>query len=326
MKQGWQGVVSIIDRPGGADSDVLVELQRRVRVQRLLPEEIATLSDETEVILIRGGFWTDLPRLLELAPKLKWIHVNMSGVEQLDLDFLRNAGVGLTNSSGVLDRAIAEFVLGATLLWSKGLHRSVLETQQRIWAPREPIANASLRVLIVGAGGIGSQCAALFQQAGFGHVSGVRRSAGELGPAFDERVPLEALSEVLPSFDVVVCCLPGSAQTAGLFDESMIGRLKQRMVLINVGRGSVLDQNALAAHLARHPEMLAVLDVTDPEPLPVDHPLRWAQNLVLSPHMAGETVERHDNFSQLFVENLGRYIEGETLLNTVVPLAPRVAF
>lgn len=315
MGAEWNGVISVLDRPGGADSEVLRRFGEETPLRRLLPSEVEDLDPATEVLLIRGGFWSDLERLLELAPGLKWIHVNMAGVDHLDLELLNRRGVILTNSSGVLDRPIAEFVLGAALLWAKGLHRSVLETQRGEWCPREPLLHASLSVLVVGAGGIGTRCAELFKLAGFGRVAGARRSERPLGPEFDERVEMERLGEALPEFDVVVSCLPAAAGTANIFDAETIRRFRERMVFINVGRGVVLDHEALAALLLRRPEMLAVLDVTEPEPLPPGHPLRQRENLVISPHMAGETVERHDNFSRLFIDNLRRYTAGQPMRN-----------
>ncbi|WP_268826483.1 D-2-hydroxyacid dehydrogenase [Brevibacterium sp. UCMA 11754] len=271
------------------------------------------LDPQTEVILIRGGFWTDMERLLELAPGLRWVHVNMAGLDHLNLKLLGERGVILTNSQGVLDRPIAEFVVGAVLLWSKGLHQSVLHTQQGHWSPREPLSNRSMSTLILGAGGIGTECAKALKVMGFGTVAGFRRDPRRLDTVFDEYVSSEQVPERIGDFDVVVCSLPAAESTENLVNERFLKNLGQAVVFINVGRGSTVDQVALADALSERPLSLAVLDVTEPEPLPTGHPLLQCRNVVISPHMAGETVERHDNFSRVFIDNLGRYLEGAPL-------------
>ncbi|MCU4298251.1 D-2-hydroxyacid dehydrogenase [Brevibacterium permense] len=311
--------VAILDRPGGADSPLFVNLPSYVELQRLLPEAISTLDPRTEVMLIRGGFWTDMESLLDLAPALKWIHVNMAGLDQIDLQFLEHRGVMLTDSRGVLDIAIAEFVLGAVLQWSKGLHVSVLDTQQHRWVPREPLANRSVTTLVLGAGGIGTRCARALKRAGFGAVAGFRRQPLHLDPIFDEYVSAEKLPERIGDFDVVVACLPAAPSTEGFINRHLLERLRRAAVFVNVGRGSTVDQVALADVLAARPASLAVLDVTAPEPLPGDHPLLSTRNVVISPHMAGETVERHDSFTALFIDNLQRYCDGTPLKNCSVP-------
>ncbi|MGC2940980.1 MULTISPECIES: D-2-hydroxyacid dehydrogenase [unclassified Brevibacterium] len=288
-------------------------------MQRLLPAAINTLDHRTEVMLVRGGFWTDMESLLGLAPDLKWIHLNMAGLDHVDLQLLKDRGVMLTNSRGVLDAAIAEFVLGAVLQWSKGLHVSVLDTQQGRWMPREPLANRSMTTLVLGAGGIGTECARTLKKAGFGAVAGFRRHPLRLDPIFDEYVSADDLPARIGDFDAVVACLPATPSTEGFINRTLLDRLGRAAVFVNVGRGSTVDQVALADALAARPDSLAVLDVTAPEPLPDGHPLLSARNVVISPHMAGETVERHDNFTALFIDNLQRYCDGTPLKNRSVP-------
>ena len=310
--------VSVIDKPGGADSPLLQEAMDKVRLKRLLPTEVDNLDPETEIILIRGGFWSDLPKLLRLAPRLKWIHINMAGVEHLDRSFLADKGVALTNAAGVLDRAIAEFALGAALVWTKGLHRSVLHTQSRQWKEREPLLNSGLRALIIGAGGIGTKCAEMLKSAGFGSVTGIRQSPQKLPPVFDDRFELRDLQQKVREFDIVISSLPATNTTSSVLNESVFGNFKESMVLVNVGRGTTVDHHHLAKALRERPDSLAVLDVSAPEPLPPEHPLWKCSNVILSPHMAGETRERHDNYSRLFLENLSRYSQGLPLRNQVL--------
>src|SRR5699024_3241704 len=185
---------------------------------------------------------------------------------------------------GVLDKAIAEFVLGAILQWSKGLHVSLLDTQQRRWIPREPLANRSITTLVLGAGSIGTECARVLKRAGFGAVAGFRRQPSRLDPIFDEYVGAEELPARIGDFNAVVSCLPAGTSTEGFISRTLLERLGAATVFVNVGRGSTVDQGALADVLEARAGSLAVLDVTSPEPLPVDHPLLRAPTGVSNPH------------------------------------------
>lgn len=315
--------IAIIDRSDGADSTLLDDLGSAVSlpgtkftVQRLLPDELRQVHPDTSVVFVRAGYWNDVERLLELAPAVSWIHVNMTGVDHLPVDRLGTAGVILTTCRGVLDHAIAEFVLGSVLLWSKGLLRSALDTQQRRTNYREPKANAELNALIIGTGNIGSECARVFRQAGFGPIVGIRRTPIAL-PDFDEVASVGKLSALIGQHDVVLACLPATTATDGLIGSAVLGQLREESVFINIGRGSTVDHLALAEELNARSRAVAVLDVTDPEPLPADHPLWDCSNVVISPHMSGDTVGRHDAFASIFLENLRRYCVEEKLLNRV---------
>src|SRR5699024_8855422 len=256
-------------------------------------------------------------KLLQLAPGLKWIHVNMAGVDHLYTADIEKQGVILTNAAGVLYEAIAEFVLGAVLIWTKGLHLSVLHTQQRRWEEREPLPNSGLRALIIGAGGIGTACAQTLKKAGFSFVAGIRQSSKELDAVFNERIELENLRWRVGGFDAIICSLPATEATSSVIDEVVLNETKNNMVFVNVGRGTTVAHHDLAQAMQDRPGSLAVLDVTDPEPLPPQHPLWECSNVIVSPHMAGETKERHDNYSKLFFDNLNRYLDGRPLRNQI---------
>ena len=315
--------IAIIDRSDGAESTLLNDLGAAVsdpgielEVQRLLPDDLREVHPDTSVVFVRAGYWTEVDRLLEFAPAVSWIHVNMTGVDHLPVGRLESAGVILTTSRGVLDRAIAEFVLGSVLLWSKGLLRSALDTQERRTEYREPKANAELNALIIGTGNIGSECAHMFRESGFGRIVGVRRTPIAL-PDFDEVLSVAELQAQVGGHDVVLSCLPANTTTAGLIGPAVLKRLREECVFINVGRGATVDHLALAKEMSARSEAVAVLDVTDPEPLPSSHPLWELSNVVISPHMSGDTVSRHDAFASLFLDNLRRFCAGEGLLNRV---------
>lgn len=315
--------IVIVDRSDGADSSRLGDLGSAVnvpgaefKVQRLLPADLRQVHPDTSVVFVRAGYWNDVERLLELAPAVSWVHVNMTGVDHLPVDRMESAGVILTTCRGVLDLAIAEFVLGSVLLWSKGLLRSALDTRERRTDYREPKANSELNALIIGTGNIGSECARVFRQAGFGRIVGIRRTPVPL-PDFDDVASVEVMPIQISQHDVVVSCLPATSATDGLIGSAVLRQLRKESVFINVGRGSTVDHMALAEEMNARAGTVAVLDVTEPEPLPMDHPLWDCSNVVISPHMSGDTVGRHDAFAALFVENLRRYCSGDELLNRV---------
>ncbi|PCC52173.1 D-2-hydroxyacid dehydrogenase [Brevibacterium aurantiacum] len=315
--------IAVIDRSDGAYSSLLGDLDSaanvsgtELKVQRLLPEDLRQVHPDTSVVFVRAGYWNDIDRLLELAPAVSWIHVNMTGVDHLPVDGMESTGVILTTCRGVLDNAIAEFVLGSVLLWSKGLLRSALDTRERRTEYREPKANSELNALIIGSGNIGSECARVFRQAGIGRIVGICRTPVPL-PDFDDVASVKELPLHVGQHDVVVSCLPATRATDGLIGSAMLRQLRKESVFINVGRGSTVDHATLAEEMNARAGAVAVLDVTDPEPLPLDHPLWDCSNVVISPHISGDTVGRHDAFAALFLENLRRYCSGEDLLNRV---------
>ena len=151
-------------------------------------------------------------------------------------------------------------------------------------------------------------------------VIGIRRTGGML-PGFDEMHTLGELDDLLPRADVVAGCLPGTKETAGLLNESRLRRMKPSALLINCGRGSLIDTAALETALQEGRLGGCALDVTEPEPLPGESPLWNMENVILTPHISGASfghvAETEDRIYALAAENLRRYLEGEPLLNRV---------
>lgn len=310
--------ICVVDRPDGADDPRIGQLEGRCSLQRILPAGLSEVSADTEVAFIRAGYWNEIDALLDLAPALRWVHVTMAGVDHLITDRFVASGVTLTNSQGVLDDAIAEFTVASALMWSKGLVRSAHDTKSRESNYRELLGNDELRALIIGAGGIGTACATALRRVGVSSVAGVRRSARPLDPAvFDATLAFSDLPTKVGEYSVVVAALPATSETEGALDRTIFDALAQQSVFINVGRGVTADNVALANAMKARPEAAAILDVTDPEPLPRDHPLWDCANVVISPHMSGDTANRHAKFTDLFLENLSRYESGLDLMNQV---------
>lgn len=309
--------VCVIDRPDRAGDEKVALLKDRCHLQRVQPSGLAEVLPDTEVVFVRAGYWNQIDELLSMAPSLRWVHVNMAGVEHLMTEKFTASDVILTNSQGVLDDAIADFAVASVLMWSKGLIRSAYDTMHGQANYRELCDNAELSALIIGAGGIGTACAKALRRVGIDNIAGVRRSSRPLDPVFSTAVQLDQLTNSVRDYQVVVAALPATAQTEGLLDTRFFEALSPQSVFVNVGRGITADNIALAHAMKSRPEAAAILDVTHPEPLPDNHPLWNCTNVVISPHMSGDTASRHNRFTELFIENLVRFETGQELINQI---------
>lgn len=259
---------------------------------------------------------------LSLCDKLRWLQLPMAGVDYYFNHrdaFPRN--VTLTCLSGAFGRSISEFALTMCLMLYKhmGLYRD--NQSAHLWQDMgrqdSPVGK---HVLILGAGNIGCDTARLFK--GFDcKITGVRRTPRALPENFDAMITLKELDQVLPSADIVICALPGTEATYKLFNRERLGLLHPKAVLINVGRGTLIDTDALTECLQQKRIRGAALDVTDPEPLPPEHPLWDCPNVILTPHITGGTfghlTATEEVLYDLCRKNLIRYQEGMPLLNQV---------
>lgn len=275
-------------------------------------EELA----EAEVIV---GF-PSVPRLAA-AKNLKWLQIPWSGADGYadHPDFPGH--VLLTNATGAFGRPIAEHIFAAVfaLMRRFPLYR---DNQNRcVWERvGDEISPTGKRVLIMGAGDIGGNAAMLFKKFDC-HVTGVRRVARECPAHFDAMLSLSEAESALPHADIVVCAMPNTPLTSGWFDRRRLGLLKKGAIFVNVGRGSIVDHYALAEALRSGALFGAALDVTEPEPLPADHPLWKCPNLLLTPHVSGQTFmglkDKEEFFFSLCRENLELYRDGKPLKNIV---------
>jgi phosphoglycerate dehydrogenase-like enzyme len=231
-----------------------------------------------------------------------------------------NDRVVLTNLRGVHGPAIADHVFAMLLLLSRDLRFHLANQATGTWgregSGRRPIALQGRTLLVVGLGGIGSEVAQ--RGHGFGmHVLATRRSEAPK-PAFVEEVGRpEDLMALLPRADVVVACVPLTAETDHLFGPAAFAAMKQGAWFVNIARGRVVDTGALLAALQAGRLAGACLDVTDPEPLPADHPLWGLPNVVITPHVASDAELTDARSSELLRENVRRFGAGLVLLNVV---------
>lgn len=246
--------------------------------------------------------------LIPRMPNLRVVQTLTAGIDHV-LPYLRE-GLVLCNAGGLHDTSTAELAVTLTLSALRGIPGFVRDQDSRRWRPVRNDALADKTVLIVGYGGIGR--AIERRLAGF--EVGVLRVArhareGVATPA--------ALPELLPRADVVILCTPLTPETRGMVDKDFLARMRDGALLVNVARGPVVDTAALLAELTSG-RLRAALDVTDPEPPPPDHPLWAAPNLLVSPHVGGNSSAFLPRAHRLIVEQLRRYAAGKPLRYRIV--------
>jgi phosphoglycerate dehydrogenase-like enzyme len=287
----------------------------RYRIAEAVPSEAELASAD----VIVG--WNVSPDQLEQAKRLRWFHAGSAGVEHLDRGALKDHGIVLTNSRGVSAPNMAEHALGMMVALARRFPRLMREQVIHEWRDedthREVRELAGETVLILGTGEIGSQVAR--RAAAFGmRVEGLRRHANaEIPPHFDRIWSNEELSDALSGADHVVVTLPVTPQTRGLLDAAALASCKQGAMIYNIGRGAVIDTDALVAGLQSGYLGGAGLDVTEPEPLPADSPLWDLENVLITAHTSGATPRYWERQEALVAENLARYLDDRELRNLV---------
>jgi len=245
--------------------------------------------------------------LVRTAPGLRWVQATFAGAgQQLAAARLSREDVDRimwTSSVGIHATPLGEWALFGILALTKGLPRLEADKRARRWA-HYPVDEArGTTVLVAGLGEIGREVARLATAFGMDVVA-TRRDEGDL-------------DELLPRADSVVITLPLTAETRGMFDRRRIGLMKPGAILVNIGRGPVVDEVALVDALRSGRLRGAALDVYATEPLPADSPLWELDNVILSPHTAAQSVHENERIVELFVDNLRRYLAGDELRSRI---------
>ena len=266
---------------------------------------------EAEIVL---GVAFEPATLRAKAPKLRWIQSLNAGVEKqapkLDRSLI------LTNASGLHAPKGGEFGLAAMLMLNHTLHRFVDSQRRHAWEPLFATPIEGKTAVVVGAGALGQ---AVARQAKRHRMTTIGvNTTGRRAPGFDRMVAARDLAKVLPRADFLVVTLPLTAATAGLIDRRAIGLLPDRCGIVNLGRARVMDYDAMVERLRAGTLAGAVLDVFDPEPLPVGSPLWDVPNLIVSPHAGVDDGAVYvDRGLDIFADNLRRYLAGRKLRNVV---------
>ena len=257
------------------------------------------------------------PKLLRAAPAtLKWYCCSFAGVDPYckDPTIFANPDCVLTNSN-VYGVTIAEHVVMVTLMLLRRMPEYEEIVRNRSWSNQLPIRSIrDNEFTILGTGNIGVNVAERVRGMGAAKVIGLSRS-GKPHPAFDEVHPIADLDKVLPDTKILVMALPGTAETIHILNRARIALLPKDACVINVGRGTAVEQEPLIEALNSGRIAGAALDVMDPEPLPADHPLWSAKNLILTPHVSGNMTLGYtcDTNVAMFCEDLKNYAAGKPL-------------
>ncbi|MGW5876668.1 D-2-hydroxyacid dehydrogenase [Nocardiopsis terrae] len=298
-----------------------------------LGEVVYTTADElsarlpgADALLVWDLFTEALSSAWPKADSLRWVHAATTGVDNLMFPGLVESGVVVTNSRGVFDEHIAEYVLGQVVSFAKDFHRSWDYQRERQWKHRETERVAGARALVVGTGPIGRAIARKLRAVGMdvrGSGSHARDGDPDFGHVAESSLAERAdnggrtLRGELPEADYVVIAAPLTQATQGLVDQSFLDLMKPTARLVNVARGPIVVQSDLVNALDRGSIAGAALDVFEREPLKAISPLWGLPGSVVSPHMSGDVVGWRDDLVELFLDNLARYLDGRELCNVV---------
>lgn len=296
---------------GENPADPRPSLDTRASVLYATPGELAGALPGADVLFVWEFTVGDaLHRAWPAADALRWVHTSSAGVDRLTFPEMVASDVVLTNSRGVFDAPIAEYVLSMVLAFAKDLPCSLRLQGAREWRHRETETIAGKRAVVVGGGPIGAATSSLLSAAGLRtHLVGRTARPGVHG--------IDELDELLPETDYLVLAAPLTEQTRGMVNASLLAKLPPRARLINVGRGPLVAEADLVDALIAGRLAGAALDVFETEPLPTDSPLWTLPNVIVSPHMSGDAIGWRDALAELFTENLNRYRAGQALLNVV---------
>jgi phosphoglycerate dehydrogenase-like enzyme len=284
--------------------------------------ELEKLAPSAEVILYSGltGKAVDFPEVWKHTKAVKWVHSLSAGVEKVLFPALVESAVPVTNARGVFKRSLAEFAVLGMLFHYKKVRRLIDNQRARQW-DNFNVHFANKRIMgVVGYGEIGRECALLAKGLGV-KVHAVRRNPERSAndPILERVFKLEDLSQMLAEIDVLVCAAPLTPETHHMISDAQFKAMKPSAIIINVGRGPVIDEAALIRALQNNEIAGAALDVFEVEPLPETSPLWDMERVLISPHCTDRTEDPDwlDLSMQLFVANFHRYQNGEALENVV---------
>jgi phosphoglycerate dehydrogenase-like enzyme len=284
--------------------------------------ELEREAPDAEVILFTGisGATVNWPRVWQHATSVRWVHSLFTGVEKVLFPALIDSDVPLTNARGVFKRSLAEFAVLGILFHTKKLRRLIDNQRQRKWDDFT-VTFANQRVMgVIGYGEIGRECALLAKGLGL-KIHAVRRNSLKSAddPIVDRIFGSAELHQMLAGIDFLLCAAPLTPETHHMVSDAEFKVMKPTAIVINVGRGPVIDEAALVRALQSQRIAGASLDVFEHEPLPVDSPLWGMESVLISPHATDRTTD--PDFMELsmrvFIENFKRY-QNHQPLNYVV--------
>jgi len=302
------------------------------QIQPLLPNDVSIVwndsdgnldGDANDAEIYLSWFYylkpSTLDRVLAAAPSLRWHHAPNAGVNHILTPKYLERDLILTNGAGIHGIPIAEFVIAYMLAHNKQLHRLYRLQAEHNWdrefPERKLLELWDKTLLIIGAGGIGQEIAVRAKAFGM-RIFGSRVHPQPLAN-FDQIVGVDDWQRLLPEADYVVVATPLTEETKGLINEQVLRLMHPQAYLINIARGGIVDESALATALEAGWIAGAALDTVSTEPLPPESKLWSLPNLLITPHCSGHSPRSQERSLALFLDNLTRYRQGKPLLNVV---------
>ena len=274
---------------------------------------------DANVIFNWGGSRGLLREVFGMCPSVRWVHSKAAGLDTMLFPELIESPVPLTNGRGVFSQSLGEFVLGAVLYFAKDFRRMVRNQMAGRWEQFDVVEVTGQTAGIVGYGDIGRAAATRLRAMGL-RILAVRRQGPSLynvDPLVDQVYSPDRRLEMIARCDYIVVAAPLTPDTRGLIGEAEFAAMKPSAVVINVGRGPVIDEAAMVRALTEGRIKGAGLDVFEKEPLPEAHPFYKLENVLLSPHCADHTADWQEQAMRFFLDQFERFRKGEPLVNVV---------
>jgi phosphoglycerate dehydrogenase-like enzyme len=272
---------------------------------------------DATVILQWSGTRELLRELLAICKKVRWVHSRAAGLDNVLFPELVESQIVLTNSRGVYSASLGEFVLGAILYFAKDFRRMIRNQDAGLWEPFDVQEIGTRTVGILGYGDIGRAVASRVHAMNMRVLATKRHVPESMDPFVDHFYKPEERREMIALCDYIVATAPLTEETRHMISDAEFAAMKPTAVVINVGRGPVIDEAALLRALTAKRIKGAALDVFEHEPLPAGHPLFKMENVLLSPHCADHTADWQDQAMLFFLKQYARFEKGEPLKNIV---------
>ena len=280
-------------------------------------EAFTSAAPGASVIFNWSGSGALLREVLGMCRAVRWVHCRAAGLDDLLSPELIASAAPLTNGTGVFSPPLGEFVLGSILYFAKDFRRLIRNQSAGIWEPFDVTEVAGQTAGIIGYGDIGRAAATRLKAMGM-NILALRRTAPASGDSLVSKYyGPDGLGEMIAQCDYIVVTAPLTAETRGMIGAREFAAMTPGAVVINVGRGAVIDEAAMVAALTEKRVLGAALDVFTTEPLPAGHPFFELENVLLSPHSTDHTRDWLERAMQFFLTQFERFSKGEALLNVV---------
>ncbi len=293
----------------------------RKRFPQFVIHSFARFEKAPDELLAQAEVLMNYGDASQIAPakNVKFIHTMSAGIDGYidEVDRCHGSDLPVSNGAGVYADAVGEHVIALLMAVLHGICPSQDNMKEKQWKPIPMLGNVNGKtVAVLGTGDIGNNAGRICKAMGAKVLGYKLNPCAPFEPYEKIFVGEEGLDEILAAADIVLVCLPGSPYTKNMLDARRIGRMKDGSVLINIGRGSIVNTDALMEALTSGHIAAAGLDVTDPEPLPADHPLWDCPNVLITPHISGLGANKQKH-AEWFAENLQAFLDGKPLPGAV---------